>query len=64
MKHRVTVEVETKKRGLFGSHYVTEKRVVEMNDREYRQYQRNQRRRPFTLEELMEFEILFGDDDD
>ena len=63
MRHRVEVEVEVRKWGLFGPRTVLEKRTVFMNDREYRAYRREQRRRPMTLEELMRFELLFGDDD-
>ncbi len=64
MKHRVIVEVETKKPGFFGTRTVMEKREVWMNDREYRRYLREMRNRPFTLEELMEYELLFEDDDE
>ena len=63
MKHKVKVNVETKKRGLFGSRTVMEQKTIEVDDRTYRKMQREERRRPLTAKDLMLYELIFEDDD-
>ena len=63
MKHRIKVQVETEKRGLFGAkRKVMETRTVEVDGNTYRKLKQEQRSRPYSIEEMMLYDDLFYDD--
>lgn len=68
MKHKVKMKVEVRKKGLFGTRKATETRTIYMNDEQYREYKKEEKRRkkewanrPYTIEEMMFYDDLFGD---
>ena len=64
MKHKVRVLVETEKEGLFGTRKVLEERTVEVDGRTFRKMKREQaekRKEPFTVEEMLFYDEIFGD---
>ena len=64
MKHKVRVLVETEKEGLFGTRKVLEERTVEVDGRTFRkmkQEQAEKRKEPFTVEEMLFYDEIFGD---
>ena len=70
MKHKVKVNVPVEKRGFLGmKKTVMETRVIEVDDktfrkmkREQREKRRRQKNRPFSLEEMMLYDMIFDDD--
>jgi hypothetical protein len=70
MKHKVKVNVPVEKRGFLGmKKTVMESRVIEVDDktfrkmkREQREQRRRQKNRPFSLEEMMLYDMIFDDD--
>ena len=70
MKHKVKVNVPVEKRGFRGmKKTVMETRVIEVDDktfrkmkREQREQRRRQKNRPFSLEEMMLYDMIFDDD--
>jgi hypothetical protein len=62
MKHRITIEVPVKKRTLFGfTKTVMEKRTVVIDGKTYRQIKKEWNSRPYSIEEMMFYDELFGD---
>lgn len=69
MKHKVTFEVVTQKKNLFGiSRPVKEKRTVEVDGKTYRKIKNKvkqeikaERNKPYTIEEMLFYDDLFGD---
>ena len=59
MKHKVTVDVETTKNGLFGKKKVIEKKTIWVDGKTYRELQKRQG--SFTIEELMFYDCIFDD---
>lgn len=63
MKHKVKVQVETEKRGLFGiKHKVLETQTIEVDGKTYKQMKRKWNSRPYSIEEMMLYDDLFYDD--
>ena len=65
MKHKVKVRVPVEKRGLFGSkktEYVV--RVIEVDDKTYRDMQKQKKNRPFSIEEMMLYDEVFNEWED
>ena len=70
MKHKVKVNVQVEKRRLKRKKKtVMETRVIEVDDktfrkmkREQREQRRRQKNRPFSLEEMMLYDMIFDDD--
>ncbi len=70
MKHKVKVNVPVEKRGFLGmKKTVMETRIIEVDDktfrkmkREQREQRRRQKNRPFSLEEMMLYDMIFDDD--
>ncbi len=62
MKHKVTMLVETEKRGLFGKKKVLEKRVVQVDGKTYRRMKREEKRKPYTIQQMMLFNWLLDQD--
>lgn len=62
MKHKVKVRVPVEKRGLFGSKKtVYEVRVIEVDDKTYRDTQKRTKNRPFSIEEMMLYDEVFDE---
>ena len=61
MKHKVTVTVETKKKGLFGTKTVKETKEIWVDGKTYRQMQKEKTNRPYTVEEMMLYDSLFDE---
>lgn len=63
-KHKVQVMVETEKRGLFGKKKVLEKFTIEVDGKTYKRMQKEQRNRPYSIEEMMLYDEIFDEWDD
>jgi hypothetical protein len=66
MKHKIQIEVERNKKGFLGiTRKVKEKKTVVVDDKTYRklkaQEKRNGKHRPYSLEEMMFYDDMFGD---
>lgn len=63
MKHKVKVQVETEKHGLFGiKRKVTETRTIEVDGKTYKKMKRDAASCPYSIEEMMLYDDLFYDD--
>ena len=69
MKHKVKMQVEIRKKGFFGEKKVIEERTVCMDDKQYREYKKEEKKRkqewnnrPYSIEEMMFYDDLFGDE--
>ena len=62
MKHKVKIQVPVEKRGLFGiKRTVLEERTVEVDGKTWRKMQKERENRPYSIEEMMLYDSLFGD---
>jgi hypothetical protein len=62
MKHKVKVQVPVKKRGLLGfEKTVMETRIIEVDDKTYRKMQKQQKERPYSIEEMMLYDEVFDE---
>ena len=68
MKHKVKMKVKIRKKGFFSEKKVIEERTIYMDNNQYREYKKNEKKRkqewnnrPYTLEEMMFYDDLFGD---
>lgn len=62
MKHRIKVQVETEKRGLFGiTRKVMKTRAIEVDGKAYKKMKRDVPNRPYSIEEMMLYDDLFYD---
>ena len=62
MKHKVEVQVPVKKRGLLGfEKTVMETRIIEVDDKTYRKMQKQQKERPYSIEEMMLYDEVFDE---
>jgi hypothetical protein len=66
MKHKIQIEVERNKKGFLGvTRKVKEKKTVVVDGKTYRklkeQERRNGKNRPYSVEEMMFYDDLFGD---
>ena len=69
MKHKVKMQVEIRKKGFFGEKKVIEERTVCMDDKQYREYKKEGKKRkqewnnrPYSIEEMIFYDDLFGDE--
>ncbi len=63
MKRNITYYVETTKRGFLGlPKKVLEKRVIYVDGKTYRKIKRNINNRPYSIEEMFLYDMLFNDD--
>lgn len=53
--------VETEKRGLFGKKKVLEKFTIEVDGKTYKRMQKEQRNRPYSIEEMMLYDEIFDE---
>lgn len=62
MKHKVKVQVLVEKRGLLGfKKTVMETRTIEVDDKTYKKLKKEQKNRPYTVEEMMFYDEIFDD---
>ena len=62
MKHKIKVRVPVEKRGLFGAKKtVYEMRVIEVDDKTYKEMQKKQKNRAFSAEEMMLYDEVFDE---
>ena len=59
MKHKVTMTVETTKKGLFGKKKVLEEKTIWVDGKTYRELQK--KKGPFTLDELIFYDCIIDD---
>lgn len=64
MKQRIKVKVEVEKQGLLGKKKVLEDRIIEVDEATYRKMKREQKNRPFTMDELLYYDEIFDEWDD
>ena len=63
MKHKVKVQVPAEKRGLFGiKKTVMETRTIEVDGKTYKKMKKEWENRPYSIEEMMLYDDLFGDE--
>ena len=63
MKHKVKIKVPVEKRGLRGfKKTVMETRTIEVDGKSYRKIKNEQRNRPYSIEEMMLYDVLFDED--
>lgn len=65
MKHKIKVNVPVEKRGLFGiKKTVIEPRIIEVDDKTYRKLKKEQKNRPYRIEEMMFYDEIFDEWDE
>ena len=63
MKHRIKVQVPVEKRGFLGiKKTVMETRTIEVDGKTYKKMQQDYNNRPYSIEEMMLYDDLFGGD--
>lgn len=63
MKHKVKVKVPVEKRSLFGiKKTVMETRTIEVDGKTYKKMKKEWENRPYSIEEMMFYDDLFGDE--
>ena len=61
MKHKVKVKVPVEKKDLFGKRTIIEERIIEVDDKTYRKLKKEQRDRPYSIDEMMLYDELFDE---
>ena len=62
MKHKIKVKVPVEKRGLLGmKKTVMETRTIEVDEKTYKKLKKEGAGRPFSMEEMMLYDILLDD---
>ena len=62
MKHKIKVQVPVEKRGILGTKKtVVEKRTVKVDDKTYKRIQKERKNRPYSIEEMMLYDLIDGD---
>ncbi|ENZ13225.1 hypothetical protein HMPREF1090_02958 [[Clostridium] clostridioforme 90A8] len=62
MKHKVKVQVPVEKRGLLGlKKTVMETRTIEVDDKTYKKMKKEQKNRPYSIEEMMLYDEIFDE---
>ncbi len=65
MKHKVKIRVPVEKLGLFGSKKTEyEVRVIEVDDKTYRDMLKQKKNRTFSIEEMMFYDEVFEEWDE
>lgn len=62
MRHRVKIMVPEEKRTLFERKTVMRERTVSVDGKTYRKIQQAEKNKPYSLEEMMFYDWLFGED--
>ena len=61
MKHRIKILAPVEKRTIFGKKTVMRKRTVTADGETYRKIKRTERERPYSVEEMMFYDWIWGD---
>lgn len=61
MRHKIKALVETEKRGLFGKKKVYKYRTIKVDGKTYRKMRRAMWNRPFSIEEMIFYDAIWGD---
>ena len=61
MKHKVKVKVPVEKNGLLGKRTIMEERMIKVDDKTYRKLKKEQRDRPYSIDEMMLYDELFDE---
>ena len=61
---KIKVQVETEKKGLFGTKKVTETKTVKVDNKTYKELKKKEKNRPFSIEEMMLYDEIFDEWDD
>ncbi len=62
MMHKIKMTVPVEKRGLLGfKKTVYETRTYEVDSKTYRKIRQKEKNRPYSIEEMMLYDELFGD---
>ena len=59
---KVKVQVETEKKGLFGTKKVIETKTIKVDNKTYKKMQKEKNIQPYSIEEMIFYDELFGDD--
>ena len=67
MKHKIKIMVETEKTGLLGTRKVREEKIIEVDGKTYREYQKMEREKrkqaiDKEIDEFMLYDDLFDDE--
>ncbi|MBQ6342567.1 MAG: hypothetical protein IJI41_05545 [Anaerolineaceae bacterium] len=62
MKHKVKIIIEKEKRCLFGKKKVREEKIIEVDDKTYKELQNKKNNHQYTIEEMMFYDELFDED--
>ena len=62
MNHKVRALVQVEKYSLFGKTKVFEERTVPVDGKTYRKMKKAERDRPFTIGEMMFYDLLWDED--
>lgn len=63
MKHKVKVQVPVEKKGIFGiKKTVMETRTIEVDGKTYKKMKKQWENRPYSIEEMMLYDDLLGDE--
>lgn len=62
MKHKIKVNMPVEKCGLFGiKKTVIESRIIEVDDKTYRKLKKEQKKSPYSIEEMMFYDEVFDE---
>ena len=63
MKRKITVQVPVEKRGFLGvKKTVLETRIIEVDEKTFKKLKKEQKNRPYCIEEMMLYDDLFDGD--
>lgn len=61
---KIKVQVETEKKGLFGTKKVIETKTIQVDNKTYKEMKKKEKNRPYSIEEMMLYDEIFDELDD
>ena len=61
---KIKVQVETEKKGLFGTKMVIETKTIKVDNKTYKEMKKKEKNRPYSIEEMMLYDEIFDEWDD
>ena len=61
---KIKVQVETEKKGLFGTKKVIETKTIKVDNKTYKEMKKKEKNRPYSIEEMMLYDEIFDEWDD
>lgn len=61
---KVKIQVETEKKGLFGTKKALETKTIQVDNKTYKEMKKKEKNRPFSIEEMMLYDEIFDEWDD